>query len=247
MRVIVALTIRAMQEDAGASAMGYLATFITPLMTVAIFLVSHLVIHALAPPDMPPALFIILGVLPYYMFTGTMKRVTSAPKRARSILALPRVTTLDVIISQCLDEYCSYAIQFVGLATLTIIFERDPLPADPFGVAAAFTAAWLIGWGFGLVILAAQRVIPGADAASKIISRVGMLTSGLFFVLGQLPQSTWPYMDWNPVLHVNEFMRSCWFPVYKSPVASASFIFECIVGLFVCGLIFERAIRRVTP
>jgi capsular polysaccharide transport system permease protein len=244
-RVIVALTIRGMQEDAGASALGYFSTFVAPLITVAVFLTTHLLLKSLSPPGLPAVMFIILGVIPYYMFLATMRRVQNSARVARSVLPLPGVTMLDVIISQCLTEYCAYAILFVGLAGLTIVFERDPLPANPLAVATAFTSAWLLGWGFGLVLLALEKVVPGADNFGKIISRAGMLTSGLFFIVGQLPQATWPYLDWNPVLSVNEFMRSYWFPVYQSPIATWTYITECIVGLFVVGLIFERAIRRV--
>jgi ABC-type polysaccharide/polyol phosphate export permease len=67
----------------------------------------------------------------------------------------------------------------------------------------------------------------------------------LFFVVGQLPRETWVYFTWNPLLHINEFTRSCWFPIYHSPIASAGYIAECLLGVLLFGLIFERSTRRI--
>ncbi len=70
-------------------------------------------------------------------------------------------------------------------------------------------------------------------------------TSGAFFVITTLPPGAWPYLDWNPLLHIDELMRVYWFTTYNSPVASPSYLVFCLMGLLVLGLSLERFIRRV--
>jgi capsular polysaccharide transport system permease protein len=71
------------------------------------------------------------------------------------------------------------------------------------------------------------------------------MIAGMFFVITMIPTTFWPYLTWNPLLHLNEFMRDMWFASYTSPVADAGFVAECILGFLLLGLSLERFMRRV--
>lgn len=244
--MIVALTVLSMQSEAGESRLGYLSTFIQPFAVIILFVSLHYFVHSLTPPGMNPLMFVVLGVVPYRSFMYTYQAVAKSPKVARNLTLLPRVTSFDVIVAQCLNQFCEAAFTFAVPVGLVLIFTDCSMPYNIFGVLLCLFAAWLLGCGFGLVMLATTIVFPIVTNLSLYINRLGLVTSGLFFVVGQLPSSTWVYFTWNPVLHINEFIRSFWWPVYRSPIADPWFIVECIVGVFFFGLILQRAVWRLS-
>jgi capsular polysaccharide transport system permease protein len=244
-RVLVALTILSMQREAGESRLGYLSTLVQPFAVIVFFMGLHYFVHSLSPAGMSPLMFVVLGVVPFRSFIWTYQAVLRSPKVARNLTLLPRVTSFDVILSQCLNQFCEAAIVFAVPVGLVLLFTDCSMPYNIFGVLLCLFAAWLLGCGFGLVMLAVDTIIPVSNL-SLYINRAGIVSSGLFFVMGQLPSSTWVYFTWNPLLHINEFIRSFWWPVYQSPVADASFVVECIVGLFFFGLMFQRTVWRLS-
>jgi ABC-type polysaccharide/polyol phosphate export permease len=52
-------------------------------------------------------------------------------------------------------------------------------------------------------------------------------------------------MTWNPILHINELMKTYWFQNYNTPIGSPAYVMAWILGLGFVGLSLERFIRRV--
>lgn len=243
--VLVSLTILAMHTQQGKYRFGYAWSLFEPVLLILVLTVAHLVIRLMSPLDMAPMTFMVLGCVPFYLFRKTMTTCFKAITARRVLLGLGRVTPLDILVSSALTELVTYSLVFLGFMIIAVLIEHSFPPRVPLGVLAMFLAASLYGCAVGLVFAAIFRYFKPIDKFMSIINRVGMWTSGAFFVLLQVPPTAWPYLDWNPILHINELIRQYWFSTYQSPVASPLFVFECLVALFALGLLLERRIREV--
>jgi len=69
----------------------------------------------------------------------------------------------------------------------------------------------------------------------------------VIFQITMFPATIWPYLTWNPLLHVEELLRTYWFYSYHTPVGSPSYVAECLFGMVFFGLLLERYARRRLP
>lgn len=243
-RVLVSLSIRDMQTRYGKHIASYGWAVYEPFTYVTLLMLVHVLIAALNPPGMPPMMFVVLGVMPWVTFTHTFRNYRSV-KGASSLLVFGRVTTLDLYVARCIVTLCTLTTAFIFFASFTMFVEGDSLPSNMFGVVFMFMCSWLIGLGFGLCLMGTHRFFPLVERVLIVVPRIGLWTSGVFFVITQLPQHMWPYMTWNPMLHVNELMRNYWFSTYTSPVGDPAFVLECILGLLFLGALLERQARVI--
>ena len=244
-RIISALAIREMQNQNAQMELGFVWALVEVLIYVAVISVVRLVIKLFMPPGMPPFTFMILGILPWQTFMHTYKGVEKIITRNKKLLVFPIVTPLDIVFAKALQVLCTYGVVFLGLMLLASYMENSGNPRFPMGILFLYLASWLMGLSFGLFMIPLHRMFPPIKWMMSPIPRVGMLTSGLYFVVTSIPEQFWPYMTWNPMLHVDELMRECWFTTYTSPVASPLYIVECLGGMTLFGLLLERFIRRV--
>ena len=244
-RVLVTLSIRDMQTKYGKQVGSYAWAVYEPFTYVTLLMLVHVLIAPLTPPGMPPLLFIVLGVLPWVAFANTMRQSYKAVYGSRNLLVFGRVTNLDLYVARCLTNLCTFVVVFAFFVLFSMFVEGDGMPDNPFGVVFMFLCAWAMGTAFGLCLMGIHRFFPLVERMLIIVPRIGLWTSGVFFVIAQLPQNMWHYMTWNPVLHINELMRQYWFSIYTSPIADPYFVLECILGLFSLGLLLERQARSV--
>jgi ABC-type polysaccharide/polyol phosphate export permease len=52
---------------------------------------------------------------------------------------------------------------------------------------------------------------------------------------------------WNPLLHIEELIRTYWFTSYHTPVGSPAYVAECLLIMTFLGLLVERYVRRRFP
>lgn len=244
-RVVGALAIREMQNENTKLEMGLAWAFIEVLLYVGFLSMLRVFIKAFMPPSMPPFTFLVLGMVTWQTFMRTFKTLETLLSRAKKLLTLPIVTPLDVALAKAVQLFCTYSIVFVSLTAITSYFEGVGMPRFPLGVILLFLASWTLGVGFGLFMIPVQRMFPPARWLLQPFTRAMFWTSGLYFVITSIPVQFWPYMTWNPMLHVNELMRTYWFANYNTPVGSPAYVVCWIVVMLVLGLSMERFIRRV--
>ena len=119
LRVLSALTIREINSQQQNLIYGYVWTLIYVAITIGSLLVIKLAIHAFNPAGMPPATFIVTGVIPWYLFQHTYSLPDRAISRNRSLLAFPIVSEFDLILGAALEHLLTYGIMFVIGTTIS--------------------------------------------------------------------------------------------------------------------------------
>lgn len=247
LRVISALAVREVNSQQQNLMYGYAWALIDVALTISGMMIMKLAIKAFNPPGMPPAVFIVIGIVPWYLFQHGYDVPRTAINRNRRLLTFPIVTELDIILAAQVQMLVLYGIMFVVCSTIASVFEQSPMPWSPMAIMLLFLAAWLCGVFFGLMLLPLQRIYPPMNKFISFVLRFGMILSGVFVPLSSFPEFTWPYLTWNPMLHVEELIKAYWFRTYHSPVGQSGYVVECLLGMAVAGLLCERYVRWRLP
>ena len=243
--VIAALTVRELQGLGKTYNYGFAWALLEPLMFIAIMRGLRSVIKGLTPPDMPPTTFLMVGIIPFYLYVDTLGSIYKSVAGSSNLVQFPRVTPIDVAIASALTDFCIYSAVMLLLLVPSAIYEGAFPPQNLLKFLTVVILLWSLGVAMGFVAGAAARVLPPIKQFIGYYNFVNRMAGGMLFVITMFPSVYWPYLTWNPVLHCMEMLHDAWFVTYTSPVADPIYVLECLVGLLLLGLSLERYQRRL--
>lgn len=246
-QVISALTIREIQSQQAQLVYGFGWVIFDAVVSFGGMLVMKLAIRAFNPPGIPPITFLVSGLIPWLMFSAIYHSPDGAIARNRKLLVLPGVTELDLVLGCALRILLTYAILFVPAAVIASYVENVPFPRFVLGIFLLFIATWLMGIGFGFVLMILSRLYAPALKFTGFFLRFSLFFSGVIVQITMFPSYIWPYLSWNPMLHIEELLRTYWFTSYHSPIGSPTYVAECLLGMTFFGLLLERYARHRLP
>lgn len=195
------------------------------------------------------ALWVMVGLLAFFMFRRTASQVSRAIGANQALFTYRQVKPIDALLVRGLLEGFLMTIIITVLLACAALAGHSVLPADPLAVFEAFFGLWLVGMGFGLVTSVASELVPEFDRVLNMVMMPLYVVSGVMFPLASIPQ---PYRDWlllNPVAHGLEAARLGFAPSYHAvPGLSISYLYGfALVSIFL-GLALQRrfAARLVT-
>jgi capsular polysaccharide transport system permease protein len=240
-----ALTIHQLQGQMSTYRYGFAWVLLEPLIFIAAFRMMRKFFGAMAQPSgMTPLMFYVLGVFPIFMFFDGLRTYAVAASRSK-LLDFPTVSPLDLMIAKNVASFSVYFILFWVLAVTVSNFESAWPPENVLKIMFALLACWILGQGVGLAVSGAYLFFPPLKQFIGYTNFVVRMISGMFFCITMIPVTVWPYLTWNPLLHLTEIARDAWFESYVSPIANPGFVLECVLGTTLLGLLVERSIRRV--
>jgi len=243
--VITALTIRELQSLGRQYNYGFAWALLEPIMFIAILRVMRSVVKGLTPGIMPPTTFIVLGIIPTYLFMNSMTAVIKVIGERDKMLEFPRVTVVDLALAAALRTFCIYFSLFIIFTVPASIIEHVWPPQNGLVVLGAVLAMWVLGTAMGFLFGAVRRVFLPIKQFVTYYTLANRMVGGMLFVITQIPSIWWPWFTWNPVLHCSEMVRDGWFVTYTSPIASPAYVMEWMLGLMLLGLSLERFVRRM--
>ena len=242
-RVIRALAVREFQTQQAQLAYGYAWVIFDMVLGMAALLLMRLVIRGFNRPGLPAATFIICGLVPWSMF-GSMYHVPKQAMSNRNLLSLPGVTPLDLVLASSLRVLCTYTPLYVIFVTAASAYDGVGFPPFLPGIVLLFLCCWLMGLSFGFVLTTLDRIYPLAQKFTGFFLRFTTMMSGVILIITLIPVSLWPYLTWNPMLHVEELLHTYWLRAYVTPIGNPRYVAECLVALMALGFTLERYGRR---
>lgn len=244
LRVIHTLALREIQTQQANFAYGFGWVFFDAFLGIASLMVMKFVIRGFNRPGVPPFTFLVSGIVPWMLFSTTYASPAGAIAKGKSMLQLPMVTELDLVLATTLRIFTVYAIFFFILGVISTSVDGIPPPEFPLGIVLLFFCMSLMGTVFGVFLMAINRVYAPASKFLNFPLRVMMLVSGVVFSLTMFPTYMWPYLLWNPFLHIEELIRTYWFNNYETPGISAYYVAKSLLAMVFFGLLLERYLRR---
>lgn len=220
-----------------------------PVFHVTYMLVIFTVIRASKVGGIDVAVWLMIGMLAYFMFRNAGTQVMNAISANQALFTYRQVKPIDTLLVRGVLEGVLLIIVAGILLTGAALFGHSVAPVDPLAVIEAFFGLWLVGMGFGLVTSVVSELV---DELRRVVNFFMMplyMVSGTIFPISAIPQ---PYRDWllvNPVAHGVEAARLGFAPYYHAvPELSISYLYGfALVSIFL-GLALHRrfALRLVT-
>ena len=185
-------------------------------------------------------IFIASGFAIFFPFRQLAVKALAGLK-LKAPLYYKRVEPLDILLGLSINDIRALSTITFGLLGLVWALTWD-FQMDSPGLALCvylLTILMAIGFGICLVFLGNFNKFI-TKFIKRIINRVLIFTSGLFFATFELPAYTRSFVTWNPVLHGVELFRHALNNEYPIPGISLSYLFWCSIVLFGFSLILYR-------
>lgn len=242
-RVMFAIMIRESRTRYGSSNIGYTWALIDPLIELAVLLAAFTALGRTSPIPVPLSVFLMLGIVPFYLFRTCIGRGASAVSANLGLISYPQVMPADVVLARVLLEIATTLVVFVlfvfGLYML-IGISPAMFVGDPTGLLMALLSLIYFAVGAAFFSSSLSRVLPVWQNIWGYLSRPIWFLSGVFFTLQELPQGARQYMIYNPIAQQLEWIRSAAIPTWESNAYSPFYIVATSTILLVIGLAIDR-------
>jgi capsular polysaccharide transport system permease protein len=246
-RIWLALMLRDIRSRRGRTAESFLLSFVEP---VGQLLIVYVVFTALGrKADFGDSLFLFLlsGVLPYFLFTHVVGRIMGALRITLPMLPLGTVGVIDVAIAQLVVETLIVVTVGAGLLFVAwLVGLGSAVPADGLQIFLACIVTALAAFGVGLFNAAAAAFLAAYRLFWTLLARSLLFFSSVFYVIDTLPPNFRDTLWWNPLLHGVVWFRSGFYGDY--PVATLSYVYmigftlmAILMGLSLVSLWRRRA------
>jgi capsular polysaccharide transport system permease protein len=182
-------------------------------------------------------IWLIAGLLSFFMFKRTATQSMNAVGSNKALFAYRQIKPVDTVLVRAGLE------GFLMILITLLVFSGAGLlgfaayPDDPLAVLEAVFGLWLFGLGFGLVMSVAGELV------AELRDIVGLLMAPLYLISGVIiPLSAIPpqYREWlllNPIAHGLEATRLAFAPTYHAvPELSLFYLYAVAATLVFFGL-----------
>lgn len=215
---------------------------VEPMAHIAFLLLVFTVLGVRHVGGIETALWLMVGMLGFFMFKRTMTIAMAAVDMARPLFAYRQVRPVDAVLVRAASEGTLMLVISICFLAAATLFGLDVRADDWVDVAAAFAALWLLGLALGAVLSVPRTLVAEVGEIVNIITTPLYLISGVIFPLSALPQ---PYRDWmlyNPIAHALEHARSG-FAAHYSAVEGVDLSYTLAFALI--GILLGLALHQV--
>jgi len=233
-RVVYALILREIKTCFGTLSLGYLWAFIEPILMIAVFYIMFTYRDTFKTLGMTLILFLVTGMVPYFLFCHIMSVGISALRQNRQLLTYPQVHITDIIfLARYFLEIATSTAVFLIFIAAIVLFYIEPVAIDfPFGLIYGFFIVSLLGLGMGMILGAIFPIIPSIEPMSEsVFGRPLSFFSETFF-----STEIRDYLLYNPLFHGIELIRSSFFITFESSYFDYKYTLELTILLLFLAL-----------
>lgn len=213
-RVLFALYLRELQSKFN-DRFGLSWAFIEPFVFASAFaFVRHLLSGGQDVHTVPVIIFMMIGLIFIQSFLKTVNMCASAIKRSKPLYAFRQVQPISAVLAESFVELTTKFVVIL-LAVITVFLMKIPVEMhNAITLMYSFILLWLSAISAGLLFAIAIAFIPEVQKLMSMGMRPLFFISGTFFSLQDIPTEYWPYLTWNPILHLVEMARYSVFESY---------------------------------
>lgn len=244
--VVFALYLRELKTRFGAHRFGALWLVLEPVAHVMVIVTLFSYVRDRAVPGIDFAVFLLVGLVPFFMFKSIATRVMDGVEGNRALFAYRQITPMDVFITRALLEVMLYALVYALLLAAMGLYGLEVRIAHPIAAVWLFGQTALLGFALGVALSILVTYLPAARIVVRILFIPLYLVSGIIFPIARLPHDLLPWLLWNPLLHTTELSRAAMFPAYPLvPGIHSGYVPLVILCTLFIGLWFYRYRRYV--
>lgn len=234
--VIKALFMREMKTRFGKYRLGYLWAVITPVahLLVMLFIFGYIMHRTM--PDISFPIFLINGIIPYFIFSDISVRSIKAIEANQGLFNYRPVKPIDTIIARAALEFIIYIVVYVLLMTFMIIIGEQYSLSGMLLLCCTWFFLFIFSCGVGLIFMVVGNLMSETEKFLPVIIKPFYFISCVMFPLHSVPKEYWPFLLWNPIVHVVELSREAVVNNYISEGVELSYLAICSLSIFFIGL-----------
>lgn len=237
---VKALFLREIRTRFGKFRLGYFWAILEPVAHLMVLLgIFGFIMHR-TMPDISFPVFLLNGIIPYFIFSSISTRSVGAIEANQGLFNYRPVKPIDTIIARALLETLIYVIVYILLMLVVWMTGEYFSINNLLQLVATWTLLVLFSCGVGLIFMVVGKTFTETQKFLPILLKPLYFISCIMFPLHSIPKDYWPYLLWNPIVHVVELSREAVMPGYASEGVSLQYLAMCtLVTLFV-GLAVYR-------
>ncbi|MBN3789418.1 ABC transporter permease [Burkholderia sp. Ac-20353] len=240
-RVIYALFLRELKTRFGKHRLGYLWVFLEPVVHMLVLFAILGLIAKHTMPGIPFPVFLICGLVPYFMFINIALRSLNALEANLGLLSYRPVHPLDTLIARAGLECIISAVVLVVLLVILDLSGQSVQLSDIPELAAIWGVLVLFGLGIGIIFMVIGHEFPVSEKIIPLFMRPLYFMSAVMYPLTTIPAEYRGWVLWNPLVHALELLRHTVVPAYAVENVSLVYMtFSALVVLF-AGLALYKA------
>lgn len=212
--VYFALFLREVKTRFGGRSLGAFWLLLEPVAHLAIMMLIFGYIRHRVLPGLEFPVFLLSGVVPFFMFRSIALRVMDGVDGNRGLFGYRQVKPFDTLMTRAALEVSLYGTVYLILLVALGWLGFHPLPSAPLEVFAIFALMIVMGFAMGLVFAIATDDLPQLRSFVRIMFLPLYLMSGVIFPIASIPFEARKWFIWNPVLHAIETLRGYYFTQY---------------------------------
>jgi len=249
--VVLAISDYDRKRQATGSPIGAWETLVGPLQLMLFFIIIRVGFRLLRGSNKFAAggstdmyfnivVFMATGFCIVFLFRNVAIKALSGLK-LRAPLYYPRVKPLDVLLGLSVNDLRALATLSLGILALVWYFTWSFRLDSPGLAIGVYLLTVLMAVGFGLCVVFLGRLNKWiVKIIKRVMQRVIIFTSGLFFATFEIPGHLRPFITWNPILHGVELFRYSINNEYPIPDISFTYLATCSIVLISFSLVLYR-------
>jgi capsular polysaccharide transport system permease protein len=212
-----------------------------PVFHIAYLVVIFAVIRVRSVGGFDTTVWIVVGLLAYFVFERVSTQTTNAISGNRSLFAYRQVLPIDAMLTRAVLELVVLAVVAMVVFGAAALLGHNVLPSDPLEALTAIAALWLLAIGWGQMRAVFQDLVPEIEIVLNFVMKPMYLISGVIVPLASIPL---PYRDWlmyNPVAQGIEATREAFAANYHAASGlSVPYLVSCTLVLLFVGMVLMR-------
>ena len=184
--------------------------------------------------------FMSTGFCIAFLFRNVAIKSLSGLK-LRAPLYYSRIKPLDILLALSLNDMRALATLSMAILGVVYYFTWNFQLDSPGLAISVYLLTVMMALGFGLSVVFLGKLNKWLiKIIKRIIQRVIIFTSGIFFATFEVPAHMRPFITWNPILHGVELFRYSINNEYPIPDISLSYLILCSILMMSFSLILYR-------
>lgn len=243
--VLFALVLREYLTRFGSRRMGAFWMLFEPMAHIGAMMFIFTVIRARSVPGMEFPVFLLTGMLPFFLMRNIIFKLMDSVGANRALFAYPNIKIFDTYVARVFVEISvTSCVYVIFLFILGFWGGYDVSIAYPLEWIFALLEGILFAFGLGIIFSIVVQVAPNIKTFLRIMFLPLYLMSGVIFPLWVIPEKYLPYFLWNPFAHLVSNIRESIFINYPYiPGVNQSYPLIWTVAVLFVGMGLYR-IRR---
>ncbi len=242
--VVHALFIRNLSAQFGRLRGGFVWAFIEPLLQVLLFTLLFTLRGKHELNNIPIPMLVLTGIAPFILFRQITTGAGKSINQSAALFNYRLVKPIDPVCATVLYHVVFFIFTLLAFGTVYYVIGIRIEQVLPLLLLTNILLLALISTGLGLLFSVLLAYMPEARKIVPFFVRPLFFISGIFFTADSIPSDYRDYLLLNPLLHVTEITRACFYYSYPSH-GDIGYVAVCALAVSTAGLLAFRLNRRL--